>query len=90
MGMKKSVVAISACESLSFHTAASSAVSMPTISCGGRKPGALALRMSDSTPGRDLAAAAAAVREAGETERGGRGSGHGSGGGGGFSGQNAG
>ncbi len=51
MGMKKSVVAISAWWSFSFHTAASSAVSMPTISCGGRKPGALALRMSDSTPG---------------------------------------
>ena len=51
MGMKKSVVAISACESFNFHTAASSAVSMPTISCGGRNPGALAFRMSDSTPG---------------------------------------
>ena len=51
MGMKKSVVAISACWSLSCQTAASSAVSMPTISCGGMKPGALACRISDSTPG---------------------------------------
>ncbi len=51
MGMKKSVVAISACWSLSRHTAASSAVSMPTISCGGRKPGALDFRMLESTPG---------------------------------------
>ena len=32
MGMKKSVVAISACSSLSWYTAASSAVSMPTSS----------------------------------------------------------
>ena len=51
IGMKKSVVAISACWSLSRHTAASSAVSMPTINCGGRKPGALDFRMLDSTPG---------------------------------------
>src|SRR6185312_11846443 len=51
IGMKKSVVATSACVSLSFQTAASSAVSMPTISCGGITPGALVRRISDSTPG---------------------------------------
>jgi hypothetical protein len=36
MGMKKSVVAIKAWWSLSWYTAASSAVSMPTNNCGGK------------------------------------------------------
>lgn len=51
MGMKKSVVAINACSSFNFHTAASSAVSIPTISCGGKKLGALVRRISERTPG---------------------------------------
>ena len=51
MGMKKSVVAISACSSLSWYTAASSEVSMPTSSSGGSGSRAVPLRISDSTPG---------------------------------------
>src|SRR6478609_9785233 len=51
IGMKKSVVAISACSSLRRYTAASSAVSMPTISSGGSGMRAVPLRISDSTPG---------------------------------------
>jgi hypothetical protein len=53
--MKKSVVAIRACWSLSWYTAASSAVSSPTSNCGGIANGTARgsgfLRISESTPG---------------------------------------
>ena len=49
--MKKSVVAISACSSLRRYTAASSAVSMPTISSFGINPPPLFFRICASTPG---------------------------------------
>ena len=51
MGMKKSVVAISACSSLSWYTAASSAVSMPTSNAGGMGMPGMLFRMLLSTPG---------------------------------------
>ncbi len=51
MGMKKSVVAISACSSLIWYTAASSAVSMPTSNSGGTGMPLPLLRISDNTPG---------------------------------------
>ena len=50
-GMKKSVVAIKACWSLSKYTAASSEVSMPTSNCGGSAKPFMFERMSRSTPG---------------------------------------
>ena len=51
MGMKKSVVAISAWFSLSKYTAASSAVSMPTSSSGGIGRLLEFFKISLSTPG---------------------------------------
>ena len=70
--MKKSVVAISACSSLSRYTAASSAVSMPTSSSLGIGMRRRALEDLRQHAGCDLAAAAAAVREAGEAQGRGR------------------
>src|SRR5690554_4671977 len=49
--MKKSVVATSACASLSRYTAASSAVSLPIISWGQAGAGAARLSRPASTPG---------------------------------------
>src|SRR5690242_7207603 len=49
--MKKSVVATTACVSLMRYTAASSAVSMPTIRSRGTMPGAVLAMISCSTPG---------------------------------------
>src|SRR4029079_7507994 len=51
IGVKKSVVATSACESLRRYTAASSAVSVPTISAFGRPRTGVEARISDSTAG---------------------------------------
>jgi hypothetical protein len=75
MGMKKSVVATMAWVSFSFHTAASSLDSMPTSSPGkaARQP------LGERRVGqdllqhrrRDLAAAAAAMGEMGESDAGG-------------------
>ncbi|KAI1696610.1 hypothetical protein Ddc_20241 [Ditylenchus destructor] len=48
IGMKKSVVAISACSSLSRYTAASSAVSMPTSNSLGTGRALVPLRISDT------------------------------------------
>jgi hypothetical protein len=54
MGMKKSVVAISACSSLRRYTAASSAVSMPTMSSFGTGQLREPRRISVSRPGATL------------------------------------
>src|SRR6267154_4539063 len=51
IGMKKSVVATSACSSLSRYTAASSDVSTPTSSSGGTGMRALVRRISESNAG---------------------------------------
>src|SRR4051794_31522368 len=51
IGVKKSVVATSACESLSRYTAASSAVSVPTIRSFGRPRIGVEARISESTAG---------------------------------------
>ena len=67
--MKKSVVATIACSSLIRYTAASSPVSMPTSRSGGNGADALRLSRSAQHAGRDLAAAAAAVRKAGQAGR---------------------
>src|SRR3546814_2537074 len=51
MGMKKSVVAIRACWSLSRYTAASSEVSLPTIKAAKGCAAGMPASKSDSTPG---------------------------------------
>ena len=51
IGMKKSVVAMSACSSFSKYTAASSDVSIPTINAGGTGKPVDFFKISAKTPG---------------------------------------